>query len=69
MDVQYDVEPVRIEAAQKGWLAVRALLELMDVIVAFEMGEARWGSYTSAKGEALLALKAFEVWHGEGVSL
>ena len=69
MDVQFESKSVRIEASQKGWLAARALLELMKAIVAVETGEANWDGYFSAKGEALLALRAFETWHGEGVRL
>lgn len=62
--VVYESESIRIEASQKGWLAVRALNALIETIALWETGSPDWGRYLSAKNEILLALEAFERWHG-----
>jgi len=64
--VVYDSSPIRIEASQKGWFAVQALAALVEAIAIFETGDPDWNKYVNAKGAALLALKAFERWHGKG---
>lgn len=68
-EVVYDQDPIRVEASQKGWLAVRALNALIEAIALFETGDPDWEEYLSAKGETLLALKRFEKWHGQNLSL
>ena len=60
-----EVVYTKIEASQKGWFAVRALAELIEVIAVFETGDPDWGKYLDAKDAALRALKAFERWHGK----
>lgn len=69
MAVVYDPDPIRVEASQKGWLAVRALNALIEAVALFETGDPDWEKYLSAKGEVLLALRGFEKWHGGNLSL
>jgi hypothetical protein len=65
--VSYDPGPIRVEASQKGWLAVKKLLALCEAIACIETGDPDWQRYSKLAEEAVRSLGQFEQWHGRGI--
>lgn len=56
---------IRIEAGQKGWLLVKAVADLLEVVQRIEASaDLPWDEYALAKAALVEALAAFERWHG-----